>query len=216
MVYITTLFYITSCLKAKKWRKVMNQKTRKKILAILLLISLLLGIFEPVTKNNMLAKKKQDVIADGVEISEEVWEEREGERTANSTTYERTDGMKKTIFSSDAIRFLDKKKLIDYDGSLKTIDSNKSEQGTSLKQYTYENKAGDKKHYFPKKLTSNTPLLMEYQDYSLSLLSCDEEGQAISSEDIQTKKNNIEDFYGTAEEKITSAIYSFEDGISVQ
>ena len=80
----------------------MIKKARKRILAVILIIAFAVGVFEPVTGyKGMLAevKNKKNLKADKEQIPEETWEECKEDRTAYSTTYQRTDGKKKTSFS---------------------------------------------------------------------------------------------------------------------
>ena len=58
--------------------------------------------------------------------------------------------------------------LKDYDPTLVKVDGGKSESGKDLKEYQYTNKEGDKKHYLPKDLTQDTPILMENGNYVIS------------------------------------------------
>lgn len=86
----------------------------------------------------------------------------ESENTENSTTYDMGDGLRVTEFYAQDVRFQDEEgKLVDYDSSLVEVNEEISSLGNILDSYAYENKEGDMKHYFPEKLTEETPLLME-------------------------------------------------------
>ena len=75
----------------------------------------------------------------------------------------------KQFFMVKDVRFETKNgKLKDYDPSLVKIQKKKSENGNDLKDYAYENEEGDKKHYLPKNLTEETPVLMENGQYQIS------------------------------------------------
>ena len=83
------------------------------------------------------------------------------ELTEDSTTYDAGNGLKVTELYSQNVRFKDDKgNLVDYDPSLVKVEGKKTDNGTSLEKYAYENKTGDKKQYFPKEMTEETPILM--------------------------------------------------------
>ena len=86
-----------------------------------------------------------------------------------TTTFALANGKKQTVFYGQDVRFETKNgKLKDYDPSLVKIQKKKSENGNDLKDYAYENEEGDKKHYLPKNLTEETPVLMENGQYQIS------------------------------------------------
>ena len=91
------------------------------------------------------------------------------ESTKDSTTFQMSDGKKQTVFYGQDVRFENEDgKLQDYDPSLVQVKEQKSDQGEDLSDYQYENKEGDKKHYLPKNLSEETPVLMENGDYQIS------------------------------------------------
>ena len=93
----------------------------------------------------------------------------EEENTKDSTTFQMEDGKKQTVFYGQDVRFEDENgDLQEYDPSLVRVTESKSEQGEDLKDYQYENKEGDKKHYLPKDLSEKTPVLMENGKYQIS------------------------------------------------
>lgn len=93
----------------------------------------------------------------------------EEENTKDSTTFQMKDGKKQTVFYGQDVRFEDENgDLQEYDPSLVRVTESKSEQGEDLKDYQYENKEGDKKHYLPKDLSEKTPVLMENGKYQIS------------------------------------------------
>ncbi|HIX68914.1 MAG TPA: DNRLRE domain-containing protein [Candidatus Anaerostipes excrementavium] len=103
------------------------------------------------------------------ETQENKKEVMEAENTKNSTTFQLAGGKKQTVFYGQDVRFEDEDgKLKDYDPSLVKVNGGKSESGKDLKEYQYTNKEGDKKHYLPKDLTTETPVLMENGDYVIS------------------------------------------------
>lgn len=95
----------------------------------------------------------------------------EKESTKNSTTFQFNNGKKKTVFYGQDVRFEDEKgNLTDYDPSLVPVKDQKSGHGKNLSKYQYENKKGDKRHYLPKELKEETPVLMENGKYEISFL----------------------------------------------
>ena len=93
----------------------------------------------------------------------------DAESTKSSTTFQLAGGKKQTVFYGQDVRFEDEDgNLKDYDPTLVKVDGGKSESGKDLKEYQYTNKEGDKKHYLPKDLTQDTPILMENGNYVIS------------------------------------------------
>lgn len=106
----------------------------------------------------------------------------EEESTKDSTTFQMKDGKKQTVFYGQDVRFEDENgDLQEYDPSLVRVTGSKSEQGEDLKGYQYENKEGDKKHYLPKDLSEETPVLMENGKYQISFAPI--YGQEIKNEE---------------------------------
>lgn len=131
----------------------------------------------------------------------------EEENTKDSTTFQMEDGKKQTVFYGQDVRFEDENgELQEYDPSLVRVTGSKSEQGEDLKDYQYENKEGDKKHYLPKDLSEETPVLMENGKYQISFAPIygqetknEEEGK---TEDPGT--DSVEDAVSQAEEAVRS------------
>ncbi|MEO2239652.1 DNRLRE domain-containing protein [Dorea sp. YH-dor226] len=92
------------------------------------------------------------------------------ETTEDSTTYDAGNGVRVTEYYGQKVRFRNEAgELVDYDASLVEITNTESSLGNVLDSYVYENKTGDKKQYFPEDLTSETPILMEYGEYQISV-----------------------------------------------
>ena len=134
---------------------------------------------EVVVTEDMAAETVEE---QGIELEEVQETESEGESsyetrrediiaelsTENSTTYDVGNGIHVAEFYAQNVRFRDESgELIDYDPSLVEISAEKTALGNSLDRYTYENKAGDKKQYFPEKLTEDTPVLLEQGEYQI-------------------------------------------------
>ena len=120
------------------------------------------------------------------------------EKTKNSITFELANGKKQTVFYGQDVRFKTKNgKLKDYDPSLVKIQNKKSENGNDLKDYAYENEEGDKKHYLPKNLTEETPVLMENGKYQISFApiygqKTKEEEEVNDTQDALDSVDNLE------------------------
>ena len=131
----------------------------------------------------------------------------EEENTKDSTTFQMEDGKKQTVFYGQDVRFEDKNgDLQEYDPSLVRVTESKSEQGEDLKDYQYENKEGDKKHYLPKDLSEETPVLMENGKYQISFAPI--YGQETKNEEEKKTENpgtdSVEDAVSQAEEAVRS------------
>ena len=131
----------------------------------------------------------------------------EEESTKDSTTFQMKDGKKQTVFYGQDVRFEDENgDLQEYDPSLVRVTGSKSEQGEDLKGYQYENKEGDKKHYLPKDLSEETPVLMENGKYQISFAPI--YGQEIKNEEEKKTEDpgtdSVEDAVSRAEEAVRS------------
>lgn len=146
------------------------------------------------------------VIEDGVSEENAVMDE----STADSTTFHLGGGKKMIIFHSQDVRYEDDTgELRDYDPSLVKLDSDEeTADGDSLDGYKFENRSGDIKHYLPKKLDIQTPVVTENGRYSISMAPIDTsvaDCEAVRvSEEILTPYEQIE-------EKKTTAVYGNED-----
>lgn len=132
------------------------------------------------------------------------------ESTEVSTVFDLGDGHKKVIYHGQQVRYEDEDgNLTDYDPSLISIEDEKSVGGKSLEDYAYENKQGDMKQYIPSELNEDTPILMEYGDYSIKMLPLDENlyDEAVSVEAEETLTP-----YEEVIEQETKAVYASEDG----
>ncbi|MDD4371944.1 MAG: DNRLRE domain-containing protein, partial [Anaerostipes sp.] len=116
----------------------------------------------------------------------------DSESTKTSTTFELSNGKKQTTFFSQDVRYKDKNgKLKDYDPSLVKIQDKKSTRNHDLSKYQYVNKSGDKKQYLPKKLSQDTPVLMENGDYEISFapITGQEEDKDAPASDEESQLN---------------------------
>jgi hypothetical protein len=116
----------------------------------------------------------------------------DSESTKTSTTFQLSNGKKQTTFFSQDVRYKDKNgKLKDYDPSLVKIQDKKSTRNHDLSKYQYVNKSGDKKQYLPKKLSQDTPVLMENGDYEISFapITGQEEDKDAPASDEESQLN---------------------------
>lgn len=93
------------------------------------------------------------------------------ESTESITTYDLGNGKRASVFYSYNVRYEDEEgNLVDYDPELVDISGKAAtEQGTSLTGYKYENKQGNFKNYIPESPSESTPIIMEYDKYSISM-----------------------------------------------
>ena len=117
-----------------------------------------------ITKKNALMSDKQEIIENNDKsIDDEgrekpvVIKEIKSMRDENSNTYLMSNGMKKTVYYSDNIRFEEDGKLKKYNSELvaaesqdkKIISLAKNISVKNSKKYKYVNKSGDTKQYLP-------------------------------------------------------------------
>ena len=136
------------------------------------------------------------------------------ESTKDSTTFQMSDGKKQTVFYGQEVRFENEDgKLQDYDPSLVQVKEQKSDQGEDLSDYQYENKEGDKKHYLPKNLSEETPVLMENGDYQISFAPI--YGQDAKKEEEAKTDDQVTDTVEDAVSQANEAVRSItNDGTS--
>jgi hypothetical protein len=180
-------------------------------------------------KNEQSAKANQETPSVAEQVSKEQEDATLSEvveaRTANANFYERTDGQKQAEIFPQAIRYFSPEadKWFNYNPALGEIQNNKTEQGTSVADYSYQNKKGDMNHYFYSRLSENKPMLMEYQDYRMSLLPTNEKGKAIQAKAKKTTedssveiKEDVTNFRGKTKKEITGIRYPLEDGMNYE
>ncbi|MEG0097725.1 MAG: DNRLRE domain-containing protein, partial [Cetobacterium sp.] len=127
-------------------------------------------------------------------------------KTENSTIYQLSDGMKREIIHDSNIRFEENGKLVDYDPSLIKIEDNKTENNTNISGYAYENKKGDKKNYLPEIVSEETPIILEKDNFQITISPIDKETKGVKVED-----ENILDIYDKEVQIPVKAIYEAKD-----
>lgn len=151
----------------------------------------------------------------GKDFSDEIVEvELEEERTENSTTYELANGFKKVVYYSAPVRYKnDKGVYVDYDASLKKVSD--ATKRNNKAGYSYENKEGNMKNYFPQVISEETPVLLEYGEMSIGIVPLGNyETISKTAESIEefkpvvTASEQVTDIYDVTSEKLTSAIYT--------
>lgn len=129
----------------------------------------------------------------------------EEESTETSTTFDLGNGKKTIIYHGQQVRYEDENgNLTDYDPSLVLSKSETSINGQDLTGYTYENKKGDIKQYIPETLDEETPLLMEKDDYVITIAPYQEKEK---KEKVKRKKEEYLMPYEQIEEKNLTAVY---------
>ena len=120
------------------------------------------------------------------------WEENDKKATTNSITYQLVDGIEKTVFYSDDIRYKDDNgNLVDYDSTLRSVSDTVSGGKSDLKGYVYENISGKSKNYFPENISIETPVLSEKDSYSAKISPIEVNEDAIQTENAVTDNNNV-------------------------
>lgn len=212
----------------------MKMKYVKRVISLILSIAILTTSFEwnkvyAVERTNNSDEKFFTEVTPGSdattdeEISEELevmetdgnFKELPEHRTPNSTTFVLSDNQYRTDYYASDVRYEDENgNLIDFDSSLKKLKKNEktSEGDRDLSGYKYENIAGEKKNYFPEKISEDTPVLMENDDYAIKITPCIED-KAIAFDDVSIDKEEIENIYGDTEEKIISASYESDEEV---
>ncbi|WP_434799126.1 toxin C-terminal domain-containing protein [Terrisporobacter vanillatitrophus] len=134
------------------------------------IISYILTICITVT-NIPMSVFAEEISKSNSTVEEGVEEMTEGiiEKTKNKTVYQLKNGLKKEVIHDSNIRYYDDGKLIDNDPSLVEIKEDKTSSNTDLADYAYENKDGENKHYFPEKVSDDTPILLENNKYQISM-----------------------------------------------
>ena len=132
------------------------------------------------TKNN---ENSQKTDKEGKAVPEVV-KELKKERTVDSTTYLLNNGMKKTVYYSDNIRYEDENgKIREYNPALvkadesdkKDISKSKEITKSESEDYLYTNNQGYTKQYIPEKIDEDTPLLMTNEKYKVSFAPVSED-----------------------------------------
>lgn len=137
----------------------------KKLTAYILILSMM-GSFMP-----SLAFAQDEVPKEKVKTLDELTKEDVVEKTEDSTTYDLGKGQKMTVLYGGEVRYKDDKgKLKDYDASLVKInEGERTEHKRELKGYSLRNKKGDTMQYLPSRLSEETPLIMESDEYSIRI-----------------------------------------------
>lgn len=159
----------------------MKKSTYIKIISYMLTICIILtSIPMPVFAEEISEFKS--IIEEGVEeITEEIIE-----KTESKTVYQLKNGLKKEVIHDSNIRYYDDGKLIDNDPTLVKIKIDETNNKMDLSNYAYENNSGENKHYFPNKISKNTPILLENNKYQISMYPIVGESKEIKLEKEKT------------------------------
>jgi RHS repeat-associated protein len=142
----------------------------------------------------------------------------EGEKiggTMYSNKYAGEDGSTIEAYYDEPIRYKDQNgKLKEYNSKLISTSSKKAvaysgEVNSEIygkKTYLFENQLGDSKQFFPKELNSNSPILMEKENYSISFAP-----EEISKNNAELKDGTVE--YRIERKNITYNYESLNNGV---
>ena len=131
------------------------------------------------------------------------------ESTPSSTTFDLQNGKKQTIFYGESVRYTAE------DGTLKEYDPSlvKSQRAG----FAYENKTGDSKQYLPSKLTENTPVLLEKDNYRAELKLAQMQGKEVSLKEAQIEDASVRTAYNETKRLPVKAVYDARGGdVSVE
>ena len=159
-------------------KKYFYQRT-KQILSVLLALAIIASNFnvQVDAKQEQANVQAKNINTDKNGKTEPVAiKELKKERTVDSNTYLLNNGMKKTVYYTDDIRYEEDGKVKAYNPEfVKTDKTDKEEAGKSkvisdsnAEAYKYVNEAGDTKQYLPKTMKEETPVLLTNNKYRVS------------------------------------------------
>lgn len=159
---------------------------KKQILSVILALAIIASNFnvQVNAKQEQTNVETKNINTDNEGKTEPVAvKELKNERTVDSNTYLLNNGMKKTVYYSDNIRYEEGGKIKAYNPELvKTDESDKEEAGKSkvisdsnTEEYKYVNEAGDTKQYLPKTMKEETPVLLTNNKYRVSFAPVSDE-----------------------------------------
>lgn len=152
-----------------------TKKLKRRIISLVLVVTIVftgygVSILADTTRNNIESEKTENVSVENVVTP---IKEIKSERTANSNTYLMSDGSKKLEIYSEAIRYKEDGKWVDYDASLINLKNEdeevlEDELKIDSDNYVKVNTKGDIKQYFPKKLNEDG-IVMNKKNYAITL-----------------------------------------------
>ena len=163
-----------------------------------------MGVFAEQTKE--ISQKLKEGENESKESDNQSDSEKIIKKTENSTIYQLDDGMKREVIHDSNIRFEEDGKLIDYDPSLVKIEDNKTENNTDISEYAYENNKGDKKNYIPESISEETPIILENNNYQITISPTEKETKKVKVED-----ENVLNIYDEEVNLPVKAIYEAKD-----
>ncbi|MEG0856904.1 MAG: DNRLRE domain-containing protein, partial [Terrisporobacter sp.] len=183
----------------------MRKRYYNKIISIVLAISIL------ITSGHIdvYADQVKETFGNIKKTSQEVdnsKKEKVIKKTESSTVYQLEDGMKREVIHDSNIRFKEDGKLVDYDPSLVKVNNNKTHNNADISKYAYENKKGDNKNYIPKKISQETPIILEKENYQITISPINKETNQVKVED-----QNILDIYDKEIQIPVKATYEAKD-----
>ena len=155
-------------------------------------------------KKEVTEKKEEKLSAREIaeQIADGTYKGKKLKETKYYDTYEASDGSIVAAYYSSPVRFEDEEgALREYNPDLiKTKNEDAysytgdvMSQNYDADKYAYVNTAGNSRQYFPKELNDNTPILMEKDEYSLSLTPVFNVEADVNNNDLSGQSGAIEE-----------------------
>lgn len=218
--------------KELRWEeeKLKFRKVTKRVLAMLLTVAIVgtgsgistMADSMKVKNEKKTGQKEKSLSPEEIagQIADGTYKGKKLKKTKYYDTYEAADGSIVAAYYSSPVRFEGEDgKLEDYNACLIDTDSKQASSYTgdvlsesyNTEDYAYVNTAGNSKQYFPEDLKEDTPILMEKDVYSLSLVPKTDDKEKTSEEEKQ--KKNVSDEKETQSENI---IKSSDDKVAYE
>lgn len=190
-----------------------SKKYLKKLLSIILTITIILtGYGVSTLASTVQVSASSKITTEREKEDKKITEitEIKSQRTEKSNTYLMSDGSRKLEIYSEDIRYKKDGEWIDYDASLvdlKREDKKKINKfGKDPSKYKNVNNQGDVKHYFPKEMQEETPVITSYNEYGVSFSADFVNGQ-VQKESDETLR------YSDNDSEIIAEYISLKNGI---
>lgn len=142
-----------------------RKQRNRKLAIVLVLVTIMSSIRFTALANTseiVLNKSKHN---DKVSVVKELVDQ----RTEYADTYLLSDGSKELQVHGSKIRYKENGKLKEYDTNIRKLRKEEKEsvgrvKGKNASKYLYVNKSGDSKHFFPRKLSKNTGIVLKYKE----------------------------------------------------
>lgn len=205
--------------------KKLVKELKRTVVAFLIISMTVTGVEMPVyASENNSRETVQNQKQINAKEEPKVIKELKNERTVDSNTYILNNGMKKTVYYSDKIRYEEVGKVKEYNPEFVKVDNNDKKIIASSKviteekaeQYKYVNESGDSKQYMPKMVREETPVLLTNDKYKVAFspISDDEIQEDTMFENktgkVEVESDNVTDIAsGKKEDKKVKANYKY-------